>query len=207
MLDVCCGTGLMDAELLKLGYSVVGTDASAAMLTRARARVGPQAQFLLATLPDLPVDETFDAAISTFDGLNYLTPEVFQASVKVISEHLRVGAWLCFDLHTDAMMDFTLKNAQISGEEEGHFFSIRSEVDPEQRTCSTWIAVTTTESGSHFTEHHRQHFHSDAFVREVLNSAGFTEIRIVEEYTDTPANADTLRATWISRKTQIGVTA
>ena len=40
VLDVCCGTGLMAAQLLPLGYTVVGTDASQAMLDRAHLLLG-----------------------------------------------------------------------------------------------------------------------------------------------------------------------
>ena len=77
VLDVCCGTGLLAAELIGHGYRVVGVDASAAMLARARTLLGPDARLVRGTLPALPVDDVFDAAVSTFDGLNYLTPAAF----------------------------------------------------------------------------------------------------------------------------------
>ena len=38
---LCCGTGLLAAELIALGYRVVGVDASEAMLALARERLGP----------------------------------------------------------------------------------------------------------------------------------------------------------------------
>ncbi|MDP2013845.1 MAG: class I SAM-dependent methyltransferase, partial [Actinomycetota bacterium] len=207
VLDVCCGTGLMATELLPLGYSVVGTDASEAMLARARELLGKQVELLNATLPELGTSQIFDAAISTFDGLNYLTPESFDMSLSAIAKRVRPGGWLCFDLHTDAMMDFTLKNAQISGEEQGQFFTIRSDVDPVLRTCNTYIEVTDTNTGGQFTEHHQQYFHTDDSVRLALTMAGFTDVVAVEEYSSAPATADTLRATWIARKKKLGMPA
>ena len=41
VLDLCCGTGLLAEELIAEGYSLVGIDASDAMLALARERLGP----------------------------------------------------------------------------------------------------------------------------------------------------------------------
>ena len=72
VLDLCCGTGLLAGELVARGYSVVGVDASEAMLALARKRLGPEVVLSRMTLPELAVDGCFDAAVCTFDGLNYL---------------------------------------------------------------------------------------------------------------------------------------
>jgi SAM-dependent methyltransferase len=58
VLDVCCGTGLLAAELVARGYRVTGVDASEAMLGRARRLLGPEPRLIRATLPDLPLEET-----------------------------------------------------------------------------------------------------------------------------------------------------
>ena len=75
VLDLCCGTGLLAGELIARGYRVVGVDASDAMLAVARERLGAEAALSRMTLPDLTVEGVFDAAVCTFDGLNYLTPD------------------------------------------------------------------------------------------------------------------------------------
>ncbi len=99
VLDVCCGTGLMAQELVARGYCVVGVDASATMLSRARRLLGPQAVLSRQTLPDLKIDGIFDAAVSTFDGLNYLTLAQLRATLIALSRRLRGGGWIVFDLH------------------------------------------------------------------------------------------------------------
>jgi SAM-dependent methyltransferase len=197
----------MAKQLLELGYLVTGTDASESMLARARTLLGPECELIHAILPDTGTAAMFDAAISNFDGLNYLTPEAFAQSLQAIAAQVRNGGWLCFDLHTDAMLDFTMKNSVISGQDEGFHFNIRSVVEPDARTCDTWIDVKDTRDGALFTEHHRQYFHSDEAVVRALESAGFASITIVDEYTHAPANADTLRATWLSRRQANGVPA
>ena len=199
VLDVCCGTGLMAAELIKRGYSVVGADASAAMLARARSLLGDDVQLIEAILPELGTTAMFDAATSNFDGLNYLTPDDFRLSIQSVAGRIRPGGWFVFDLHTDAMMTFTIDNAVVQGESDGNEFVILSDVDQQARTCQTTIRVVHSREGEPFTETHIQYFHSDEDVQAALAAAGFRSVRQVDEYTDDPVDSTTLRATWVAR--------
>ncbi|MFA7266979.1 MAG: methyltransferase domain-containing protein [Candidatus Nanopelagicales bacterium] len=200
VLDVCCGTGLMAAELVAREYRVVGVDAAPDMLDRARALLGSHAQFQVAVLPNLPIDETFDAAISNFDGLNYLPPSAFAETIAVLGKRVRPRGWLVFDVHTDAMMDFTSANALVEGDSDGNHFVISSVVDRAARTCLTTINVTHAHEGEPFVETHTQYFHSDEQIREALTAGGFTDVLVVDEYTYRATDSDTLRATWIARR-------
>jgi SAM-dependent methyltransferase len=199
VLDVCCGTGLMSAELIALGYRVSGVDASAAMLARARRRVGPDVPLAQATLPDLGGGGTVDAAVSTLDGFNYLTPDAFRATLAAIAARLRPGGWCVFDLHTDAMMDFAAEHPVIAGETGGRQFTITNTVDTTQRTCDSRIDVIDDRSGASFSEHHLQHFFSHRDVRSALVDAGFDVRAVTDEYTHDPVRPATLRATWVAR--------
>ena len=189
----------MGAELGALGYRVTGVDSSRSMLERARRRLGPQAALAECRLPDLPVDGPFDAAISTFDGLNYLTPEEFRATLVVVAGRLRPGGWLVFDLHTDATMHFVAGHPTVEGEAEGHRYVISNAVDTRARACDSSILVTRLADGDTFREDHRQYFFSDEQVRGSLRQAGFDTVSVTDEYTDRPTDATTLRATWTGR--------
>ncbi len=200
VLDLGCGTGLLAGELIARGYRVVGVDASDAMLALARGRLGPDVALSRMTLPDLAVEGVFDAAVCTFDGLNYLTPDELRLTMAAVSLRLRPAGWLIFDLHTDAMMDFTVCNPVVAGESAGNGFVISSVVDPSTRTCDTTIELTRTRSGAPFSERHRQYFHADADVDTALRDAGFAVTEVGEEYTHEPVDASTLRATWTARR-------
>ena len=50
--------------------------------------------------------------------------------MAAVALRLRPGGWLVFDLHTDAMMDFTISNPVVAGESAGNSFVITSTVDP-----------------------------------------------------------------------------
>jgi predicted TPR repeat methyltransferase len=199
VLDLCCGTGLLAAELAGLGYRVTGVDSSESMLELARRRVGTDASLVRAALPSLPVDGPFDAAVSTFDGFNYLTADELRQTVGAVAGRLRPGGWLVFDLHTDAMMAFTIENSVVAGESAGNSFLIESAVDAAARTCDTTIEVVPPREGEPFSERHRQYFHADSDVGAMLENAGFTLIAVCDEYSSRPLDPGSLRATWISR--------
>ena len=200
VLDLCCGTGLLAGELSARGYRVVGVDASDAMLAVARERLGADVALSRTTLPDLTVGGVFDAAVCTFDGLNYLTQNELRQTLEAVSRCLRPAGWLVFDLHTDAMMEFTVANPVVAGESAGNGFVITSDVDPVARTCDTTIELTRPRDGDPFSEQHRQYFHAAADVRTSLQDAGFAVTAVAEEYTHAPVDASTLRATWTARR-------
>jgi predicted TPR repeat methyltransferase len=199
LLDVCCGTGLLAAELAARGYRVTGIDASEAMLARAGDLLGPDASLIHATLPDLPLEQTFDAATCTLDGFTYLAPADLAPTVKAIAHVLRPAGWLVFDAHTDAMMALTSSRPVVSGEQEGHRFVILAEVDRDARLCDTRIDVTTDGAAASFSEHHRQYFHRESDIRTALVDGGFEVVAVRDGYSDRPADESTLSATWIAR--------
>src|SRR4029453_16168262 len=165
VLDLCCGTGLLAGELIARGYRVAGIDAADAMLAIARERLGREVALRRVTLPDLAVDGVFDAAVCTFDGLNYLAPDELRLTRASVARRLRPAGWFVFDLHTDAMMNFTIANPNVAGTSAGNDFVISSIVDPGARTCDTRIELTRPRDGDPFSEQHRQYFHTDAAVR------------------------------------------
>jgi SAM-dependent methyltransferase len=199
VLDVCCGTGLLAGELVELGYRVVGLDASEAMLARARRRLPPEVRLVRSTLPALPVEGVYDAAVSTHDGLNYLDPADLRSTFAALSLRVRPGGWLVFDAHTDAMMSFTASRPVVHGEQGAHRFAISSVVDTRARTCDTRIDVSSSDGGA-FSEQHRQYFHRDADIRSSLVDEGFAVSAVRDGYSERPADASALTATWIARR-------
>ena len=86
------------------------------MLAVARKRLGPETALSRMTLPDLTLEGVFDAAVCTVDGFNYLTPEELRLTMAAVADRLRPAGWLVFDLHTDAMMDFTISHGVVAGQ-------------------------------------------------------------------------------------------
>ena len=81
-----------------------------------------------------------------------------------------------------------------------HHFTISSVVDPAARAGDTRVLVHRTADGDTFAEQHRQYFHTVAQVLDALLDAGLALTAVTEEYSDQPADASTLRATWTARR-------
>ena len=93
------------------------------------------------------MEGVFDAAVCTFDGFNYLTPDELGVTMTAVSRRLRPAGWLVFDVHTDAMMDFTIANGVVAGASGANDFVISSVVDPTARTCDTKVVLTRSSDG------------------------------------------------------------
>jgi len=199
VLDVCCGTGLLAAELAALGYQVDGLDGSEAMLARDRRRLSSEVRLVRSTLPTLGVTGEYDAAVCTLDGLNYLTPAELRSTFAALALCIRPAGWLVFDVHTDAMMAFTASRPIVHGEKGEHRFAISSVVNAGMRTCDTRIEIVPLDGGGAFSEQHRQHFHRAADLRSWLVDAGFDVTAVRDGYSERPADASALSATWIAR--------
>jgi SAM-dependent methyltransferase len=200
VLDVGCGTGLLAAELVALGYDVVGIDGSQPMLDRARLRLGTHVPLERSVLPTLPHLGTFDAAVSTFDTLNYLTPRDFALTLRGLARVLHPGGWLVFDLHTPELLEVIASEPHSRGEESGWSYVLDSTVDRAEATCRTRFVAHQLESGATVEETHEQHVFSDDEVHTRLDEAGFEVVEVVDEYTDAARSERTLRATWVARR-------
>jgi SAM-dependent methyltransferase len=86
-LDLGCGTGVAIPELTRLGWTVVGVDASEEMLSRARAH---GVELVRAPGEALPFDDaSFDAAISIW---THTDVDHFPAILRELARVLRRGA-------------------------------------------------------------------------------------------------------------------
>ena len=153
------------------------------------------------TLPDLAVDGVFDAAVSTFDGLNYLTPDELRLTLAAVAGGLRPAGWLVFDLHTDAMMDFTDRQPRRRGRVGGQRLrdqqrrrSRRPHVRHQDRGHPDRATATRSASSTASTSTRTR------TSAAALEDAGFAVTAVGEEYTHEPADASTLRATWTARR-------
>jgi SAM-dependent methyltransferase len=97
VLELGCGTGLLTHSLVGAGHRVLATDASLAMLERARRAV-PTAELRQLILPDDPLPQA-DAVVSVGHVLNYLSDETAVArALTAVAAALRPGGVLALDL-------------------------------------------------------------------------------------------------------------
>ncbi|HEX7176572.1 MAG TPA: methyltransferase domain-containing protein [Pyrinomonadaceae bacterium] len=101
LLDLCCGTGRIAANLTARGFSVTGLDISAEMLSYAR-RNAPAAEFVAADARAFSLPPTFHAAISTFDSINHiLSLGELAAAFRNVRRSLVGGGVFFFDVNLE----------------------------------------------------------------------------------------------------------
>ncbi len=129
ILDVCCGTGQLAREFVRLNFSVTGVDNSFGMLEMARLNVPQGAEFLLQNITALELPKPADAAVCTFDSINHiLDPDQVLASFLQIAKALKPEAPFVFDINTPtAYGEHWDRTANVV--EPDHVFYLRGHYD------------------------------------------------------------------------------
>ncbi len=101
VLDLCCGTGQLAAELSRRGYRTTGLDGSEGMIEIARKNA-PDVDFVVQDARNIALSRKFAAAFSTFDSLNHVMnldelEQVFRSVFAV----LEGGGYFVFDLNME----------------------------------------------------------------------------------------------------------
>jgi SAM-dependent methyltransferase len=136
VLDLCCGTGNLAAELSRRGLWMTGLDASRPMLRYAQANA-PDVPLVQADIRSFGMRSCFDAAICLFDSLNHLlSVEDLDAAFASVFRCVRPGGWFLFDVNT--AHGYTL-----------HWSGSREMVGTEH-TVRTWSSYDETSSLGQF---------------------------------------------------------
>ena len=101
LLDLCCGTGTLTAEMVRRGYELIGVDASVDMLMQAReksASLSPAPLWLCQDAGELDLFGTVDASYCSLDGMNYLSPAILPELFHRLRLFVRPGGLVIFDV-------------------------------------------------------------------------------------------------------------
>ena len=179
LFDVGCGTGKSFQPWEARGWSVVGCDASPAMLVRAAAKAAPGTATLVADARELPDLGAFDLVTMTDDVANYLTPAEQEAAFEGARRNLAPGGLLVFDLNT--LLTFRTYFTQVDVRDaEDCYVVLRGHASadfmPGDTAEATMDAFVRGPGGrwERRLARHRQHHHPIEGVAERLRDAGLT---------------------------------
>jgi SAM-dependent methyltransferase len=146
VLDVCCGSGHVTAELVKRGYEITGVDSSRALIDIARREL-PQVQFDVQDVRQLDLEGPFDAALSTFDSLNHiLSLEDLHAVFSGVYAALKPGGLFVFDMNLEEAYSLDLHQWLVNIRHDAVGLS-RGMYDPVTHTAHTeliWFTQTSS---------------------------------------------------------------
>ena len=133
VLDLCCGTGQLAAELSRQGYRTTGLDGSQGMIEIAKKNA-PDADFVVQDARNIALPGRFSAVFSTFDSLNHVMSldeleQVFQSVFAV----LEGGGYFVFDLNMEEGFRSRWRGS-FEFVEEDHVCVVRSSHDASEKT-------------------------------------------------------------------------
>lgn len=104
LLDLACGTGSLSIELSRLGFEVIGADASSQMLSLAQQKAWDADEkilFLHQRMETLDLYGTIDACVCALDSLNHITDfRALKRALSRVSLFLAPGGVFVFDMNT-----------------------------------------------------------------------------------------------------------
>jgi len=202
LLDLACGTGSLSVEMAKLGYEVIGVDASADMLSVAMSKndTPSRVMFLNQPMQKLNLYGTVDAVVCALDSLNHLAPK----ELKQVFERLRLfvapGGVFVFDVNTKYKHQKILADNCFVYENNDVYCVWQNNL---REDSSIEIILDFFENCSDGTyKRHREEFceyiHEDSHLRKTLTAAGFEVQAVFDADTENPPAENSERVVYIA---------
>ncbi len=185
LLDLCCGTGTLTAEMARRGYELIGVDASPDMLMQAREKsisLSPAPLWLCQDAGELDLYGTVDAAYCSLDGMNYLPPTTLPELFHRLRLFVRPGGLVIFDVKSPEW--FRSLDGEIFVDEREDLLCLwRADLDEEKQAVVYGMDLFERQgklwrrSG----EEHVEYIHEPEALRVLLADEGFFDIRLIAD--------------------------
>ena len=185
LLDFCCGTGTLTAEMARRGYEMIGADASVEMLMQAQSKcaaLDTPPLFLHQRAEELDLYGTVDAAYCSLDGMNYLPGAVLPELFRRLHLFVRPGGLVIFDVKSPEW--FRSLDGQIFVDETDDVFCLwRADFNPEEN-CVVYGMDLFERRGRLWQrsgEEHVEYAHAPEMLCALLEKAGFVNPAVRED--------------------------
>ena len=184
ILDLGCGTGGHAIVLANRGYEVTGVDRSEVMLAAAREKcVSRPVDFHLADIREVRLEGKFDAVISMFAVMSYMTTNHDLMTVfQTVRTHLQTGGLFVFDSWFGPAVFRELPGDRckevLAGNDRIIRFT-RSELDPVEQVVTVHFKLFRISSSNSVQEVTESHVMRPLFVKEVGHMTELTGLELV----------------------------
>ena len=193
LCDCACGTGSMSVRFARRGLRVTGVDLSGEMLSRAQdkaRRFGVQVMFVEQDMCALTLPRPVDALVCACDGVNYLLDDgQLRAFFEAARRALKPGGVLAFDFSSRAKLRDTLGDNLFGEDRDDVTYLWTNRYDDAAETVAMELTFFVREGDGRyrrFDETHVQKAHDPGHLRELLEGAGFTDVRAFGDRTLEP---------------------
>ncbi len=205
LLDLACGTGKLSVEFSRLGYDVIGVDASEDMLCEAMAKgYGGEKPvlYLCQGMDSLDLYGTVDVTVCALDSLNHMTdPAKVRAALGKVGLFTSPGGLFIFDVNTEYKHREILGNQTFVYDLDDVYCVWQNSTDS---SLLTEISLDFfVREGSRYRREEEQfaeRAYSFAVLTGWLEEAGFELLDIYAGDTFSPVADTTQRAVFVARK-------
>jgi len=202
VLDIACGTGNMTGILASRGYEMIGLDASAEMLSEARAK-NPSIFYTMQDMREFELYGTVDATVSVYDGINYILEEDELSQVfRLVLNYLNPGCLFVFDMKTEHLFK-TMGTGSYSDSSSDYAYIWNNNYNPANKLNTYQLDYFAPREDGLYErggELHRQRAYEPKKVASLLTKAGFEYIGVYGDGNLKPPTAESRRVFHTARK-------
>lgn len=210
LLDLACGTGSLSEEFSRMGYDVIGVDASEEMLNEALDKKfdsGLNIQYLCQDMTKLDMFGTIDVTICALDSINHLkNSDEIQTAFDKVSLFCEPEGLFIFDVNMPYKHKNILSDNTFIYDLDDVFCVWQNNYDVESDDYRVDISLDIfgkNENGLY--ERYYDELSEIAFEREVIEkmlvSAGFSVDAVYDFDTVNPADDNSEKLVFVARKT------
>ena len=180
LADMGCGTGNITVPMAKRGYSVTALDLSEEMLALAEQKSqqeGADVRFLCSDMRSFNLGFRTDAAISSFDCINYLLKATdVEAAFYRAHENVKPGGLFIFDVATPYKYKNVLGGNSFVFENDDVFMTWENYFNEKSGICDFYLTFFVREGKLWRREEEEQHQRSYSLntIRKALKNTGFS---------------------------------
>lgn len=184
--DAACGTGRLLAALAAPGLRLAGSDGSAAMLARARARLPRRVRLTCQDLREVADGERWDLVTCLYDSLNYLLEEdeLREALVR-LAALARPGGLVVFDMCTERNSLVHFSDRVEQGRAGDWSWERHSWYERESRLHHNEFLIEDPRGGR-WAETHRQRVYPVQAAMDTARAAGLDILACYADFTLAP---------------------
>lgn len=206
LLDLACGTGSMSVEFARMGYDVIGVDASEEMLSAAMEKKFDSGLdsiiYLCQPMEGLDLYGTVDVTVCALDSLNHITePEALQQALNRVSLFTNPGGLFLFDVNTIYKHEQVLADNIFLYDEPEVYCVWQNTSETNHMVC---IDLDLFIPDGDIYRRSVEQFSERAYAHEelcaMLERAGLKLLAVYDEDSANPPRADSERLIYITQK-------
>lgn len=208
LLDLACGTGTVSIIMSRLGYDVIGVDASEDMLCVAQEKkmeTGEDIIFLCQNMQQLDLFGTINAAVSTLDSINHVTNEAEVREIfRRVSLFMEDKGLFIFDVNTPYKHREILGDNTFVYDTDEAYCVWQNTTDESLLTRVSLDIFEKDEDDEETYYRYSEEFYERAYdldkIKSWLQEYKFEVIGIYEEMTKNEVKPNTQRAVFVAKK-------